>query len=139
MAAALVILVSLGQHVRQQAVSQTTIHSQTVPWLSSREGQHLRTKPTHLCMPSSTWVVKVLVFHSYCMYAPKSCCYFYSCFCFSLSVPVNECLTNNGGCDQTCTDTADSFVCSCSSGYNLASNGLTCNGTASPFESCNCM
>ena len=41
---------------------------------------------------------------------------------------VNECATNNGGCAQTCTNTVGSFVCSCQSGYTLASNGLTCNG-----------
>ena len=42
---------------------------------------------------------------------------------------VNECDTNNGGCAQICIDTVGSFVCSCQSGYTLASNGLSCNGT----------
>ena len=35
---------------------------------------------------------------------------------------VNECLIDNGGCDQNCTNTNGSFQCSCSTGYNLCSN-----------------
>ena len=41
---------------------------------------------------------------------------------------VNECATNNGGCAHICTDTEGSFICSCNSGFELASNGLSCNG-----------
>ncbi len=41
---------------------------------------------------------------------------------------VNECMAGNGGCDQTCADTLGSFVCSCLSGFRLASDGETCNG-----------
>ena len=41
---------------------------------------------------------------------------------------MNECATNNGGCAHTCTDTVGSFVCSCRTGFVLASNGLGCNG-----------
>ncbi len=39
---------------------------------------------------------------------------------------INECSTNNGGCSQTCTNTQGSFTCSCSSGYQLSGNGLSC-------------
>ena len=46
----------------------------------------------------------------------------------SMHTDVDECATNNGGCAQTCTNTVGSFVCSCPSGYTLASNGLTCDG-----------
>ena len=46
---------------------------------------------------------------------------------------VNECATSNGGCAQTCTNNVGSFVCSCQSGYTLASNDLSCNGMNS-FE-----
>ena len=42
---------------------------------------------------------------------------------------VNECLVNNGGCQQICTNTDGSFMCSCNTGYVLAGNGLGCNGT----------
>ena len=41
---------------------------------------------------------------------------------------VNECATDNGGCAHICTDTEGSFTCSCNSGFELASNGLSCNG-----------
>ncbi len=41
---------------------------------------------------------------------------------------INECLINNGGCAQICTDTADSFQCSCTSGFMLAGNSLDCVG-----------
>ena len=41
---------------------------------------------------------------------------------------LNECLTENGGCRQTCTNTVGSFVCSCNEGYTLASDGRNCTG-----------
>lgn len=40
---------------------------------------------------------------------------------------VNECLTNNGGCQQVCSNRAGSFACSCNSGFSLASDGAFCN------------
>eukprot|EP00457_Paulinella_chromatophora_P000084 gb/GEZN01000084.1/.p1 GENE.gb/GEZN01000084.1/~~gb/GEZN01000084.1/.p1 ORF type:complete len:2325 (+),score=252.12 gb/GEZN01000084.1/:200-7174(+) len=42
------------------------------------------------------------------------------------SLLADECLTNNGGCEQTCTDTVDSFLCSCSPGYSVNGNNGTC-------------
>ena len=42
---------------------------------------------------------------------------------------VNErCDVNNGACEQTCTDTATSVQCSCNTGYELDSDGRSCNG-----------
>ena len=41
---------------------------------------------------------------------------------------VDECQTNNGECNQTCTNTPGSFECSCGIGYNLAANNLDCEG-----------
>jgi len=41
---------------------------------------------------------------------------------------VDECATNNGGCAHNCTNTDGSFVCSCRTGFTLASDGLGCNG-----------
>ena len=41
---------------------------------------------------------------------------------------MNECLTNNGGCAQICTDTPNAFECSCNFGFILASDGLGCDG-----------
>ena len=49
-----------------------------------------------------------------------------------LSLPlsdINECSQSDlNNCDQTCTDTVGSFTCGCGTGYQLASNGRTCNG-----------
>ncbi len=43
-------------------------------------------------------------------------------------VDIDECSTNNGGCNQVCTDTDGSFMCSCNSGFMLADDLATCNG-----------
>ena len=41
---------------------------------------------------------------------------------------VNECGTGNGGCGQICTNSVGSFQCSCNQGFQLASDGFSCNG-----------
>ena len=41
---------------------------------------------------------------------------------------INECNTNNGGCDDTCINTIGSYYCQCDTGYSLNSDGHTCNG-----------
>ena len=41
---------------------------------------------------------------------------------------IDECLTNNSGCDQTCVNTPGSFDCKCKEGYVLGDNGKTCAG-----------
>ena len=41
---------------------------------------------------------------------------------------IDECLSNNGGCSQICTNTVGSFKCACFTGYTLASDQRTCNG-----------
>ena len=45
-----------------------------------------------------------------------------------IGVDEDECLTNNGGCDQNCTNTIGSFMCNCTSGYLLNEDMLQCNG-----------
>ncbi len=45
-------------------------------------------------------------------------------------------MINNGGCAQICTDTADSFQCSCTSGFMLAGNNLDCVGKIATKGSC---
>ena len=57
----------------------------------------------------------------------------YSCMyrtTLSLFNEVNECRNNNGGCDQICVNTVDSFECHCQLGYLLQSDGTTCEGIA---------
>ena len=45
-----------------------------------------------------------------------------------LYADINECLTDNGGCAQTCRNTGGSYYCSCDSGYELTSDNHTCTG-----------
>jgi len=62
----------------------------------------------------------------------------YQCFCpwglcdtrpvnGTQCIDVNECLVNNGGCQQLCSNRVGSFSCSCQSGFSLASDGKFCN------------
>lgn len=47
----------------------------------------------------------------------------------------NPCQVNNGGCSQLCFPTSEnSRSCSCTVGYNLRSDRMSCEGTQ-----CNCM
>jgi len=39
---------------------------------------------------------------------------------------TNECLVNNGGCDQICENTVGSFLCHCRENYKLEPDGRTC-------------
>ena len=41
---------------------------------------------------------------------------------------VNECLTDNGGCNHTCTNTLGSYNCSCYDGYLLSEDLSSCIG-----------
>ena len=41
---------------------------------------------------------------------------------------IDECLINNGGCQHHCHDSDGSYTCSCSNGYQLNSDGHTCEG-----------
>ena len=46
---------------------------------------------------------------------------------------INECTSNTDSCDQICSNTLGGFNCGCNSGYQLASNGRTCNGEKDSF------
>ena len=48
-------------------------------------------------------------------------------FHYKYCVDINECNQGNGGCEQSCTDTAGSFTCTCATGYQLTS-GRHCSG-----------
>ena len=50
------------------------------------------------------------------------------CYYINVCVDINECNTNNGGCNQVCTNTIGSFECSCNTGYELSANPLICVG-----------
>ena len=41
---------------------------------------------------------------------------------------ANECLMQNGGCEQICINTRGSYFCGCHYGYQLASDGRSCYG-----------
>ena len=45
-----------------------------------------------------------------------------------ISVDINECSDNNGGCEQMCINTHGSFYCDCDVGYSLLPNGKSCSG-----------
>ena len=52
--------------------------------------------------------------------------------CFSLFIDINECLENNGRCQENCSDTNGSFVCSCyTSGFEVGPDMLACVGKIS--------
>ena len=46
---------------------------------------------------------------------------------------MNECAFNNGGCRETCTNTAGSYTCGCQSGFHLQEDGFAC-GSNRPGE-----
>ena len=41
---------------------------------------------------------------------------------------VNECEVDNGGCEEMCTDTPLSYLCSCCDGYELETDRHNCSG-----------
>lgn len=52
----------------------------------------------------------------------------YSVSYTDLSLDVNECLVQKGGCDHRCNNVVGSFQCSCRRGYYLESDLKTCTG-----------
>jgi len=47
---------------------------------------------------------------------------------FSYLTDVDECLGNNGDCEQLCVNSAGSFSCACRPGFYLASERKRCLG-----------
>ena len=43
-------------------------------------------------------------------------------------VDINECNAGTARCNQICTNTIGSFICSCITGYELTSDQITCVG-----------
>ena len=44
------------------------------------------------------------------------------------SADIDECTTDNGGCEQSCLNNNGSYSCTCSNGYGLVSNQKNCSG-----------
>ena len=44
------------------------------------------------------------------------------------STDLDECAQGISGCNQICTNTIGSYVCSCYYGYQIAQNNRTCTG-----------
>ncbi|XP_078693848.1 uncharacterized protein LOC144923323 isoform X2 [Branchiostoma floridae x Branchiostoma belcheri] len=57
--------------------------------------------------------------------APEQCSCFTGYTGISCDTDINECLTNNGGCQHDCVNTAGSYYCTCRDGY-LLSQGHNC-------------
>ena len=45
-----------------------------------------------------------------------------------MSTDVDECVTSNGGCAHSCTNTVPGFACGCRDGFLLSSDGFSCDG-----------
>ena len=44
-------------------------------------------------------------------------------------IDIDECSQNNGGCEDTCTNTMGSYVCSCqATGHSLDNDKHNCSG-----------
>ena len=54
-----------------------------------------------------------------------------SYYCVLDVIDINECTSSP--CDHTCTNTAGSYECSCNSGYELGSDGLSCHGMTTEY------
>ena len=47
---------------------------------------------------------------------------------------INECLSNNGNCSQTCSNTNGSYICSCQLGYAFHFDHRSCYGMSSTVK-----
>ena len=45
-----------------------------------------------------------------------------------VNTDVDECTQNIHNCEHTCENTVGSFLCGCNAGYELTSDGRTCQG-----------
>ena len=50
---------------------------------------------------------------------------------------MNECLNDNGGCQQRCEDTALAYNCRCGDGYTLSADERSCDGNNSNYGTVN--
>ena len=43
-------------------------------------------------------------------------------------IDTDECIENNGGCDQKCVNQLGSYNCDCDMGYEMQQDNKTCTG-----------
>ena len=75
------------------------------------------------------------------VYSPVQLMLFARDECYGLpftSTDIDECASNDGGCDQVCTNTEGSFVCACDPGYQRNMNGTMCEGIKFPTYTIQC-
>ena len=83
-----------------------------------------------LAMLSMLMAVHVMVGHTY-----KPNCHTETSLCCT-SPDIDECETNNGGCEQECNNIAGSFVCLCNPGYSINSDDNSmCDGESRDYHS----
>lgn len=46
----------------------------------------------------------------------------------------DECAVKNGGCSQTCINSAGGYQCTCKSGFRLAKDKKTCKGESDSLD-----
>ena len=49
-------------------------------------------------------------------------------------IDINECNSNNAGCDHTCENTDGTYVCSCKAGYELNNDQHSCEGKEHSYK-----
>ncbi len=55
---------------------------------------------------------------------------------YRVKLDIDQCTTNNGGCQQICTNLLPGFACSCYSGFVLNDDGKSCSGMSSMLYGC---
>lgn len=56
--------------------------------------------------------------------------YITTSLCTCIYSDIDECLSNNGSCHHNCHNVDGSYTCFCNYGYQLTSDGHTCEGIA---------
>ena len=73
----------------------------------------------HMCI-----CTKIILLHIICAYGHTQVYYYTYTFIYP---DIDECSNGTDTCTQTCTDTHGSFTCGCNTGYELDTDGFTCN------------
>ena len=66
----------------------------------------------------------VHVVSSYLLY--RLLCQLHDFCCHFPTLVFDLCEIDNGGCEHNCTNIGDSYYCTCNTGYQLNSDGTTC-------------